>query len=216
MSCDIIALLKMVRLLIDLLKIILYKERGIVSIMKIAVANNKGGQGKTLLAILLIQHLNSEGKNVTACDLDRTQLNLTDCLQESKIKVFSRFDDVTDDSLCVIDTPPYLDENLMSVIKCVDRLIVPITLGKHAVQGVRRICELRGQQDTKFVINAYDDSTIQKQAKDFLIGQGFEFVGTIPRYKRLAYNIDCNLPWFSGFSPIYTKQIKQILNDLVR
>jgi cellulose biosynthesis protein BcsQ len=184
--------------------------------MKIVIANNKGGQGKTLLALLLIQHLISEGETVTACDLDRTQLNLTDCLQDSKVKIFSRFNDITTDSICIVDTPPHLDENLMNVITCADRLVVPITLGKHAVQGVRRIGELRGKHDSKFVINAYDDSTIQRQAKDFLISQGFEFVGTIPRYKRLAYNIDCNLPWIAGFSPVHIKQIKKILNDLVK
>jgi cellulose biosynthesis protein BcsQ len=184
--------------------------------MKIVVANNKGGQGKTLLAILMIQYLTRRGRAITACDLDRTQLNLTDCLQESTIKVFTRFDDISDDSLCVVDTPPYLDEALMNVIKRADRLVVPITLGKHAVQGVSRIAELRGKQDTKFVINAYDDSTIQKQAKEFLAGQGFKFVGIIPRYKRLAYNIDCGLPWVTGFSPAHVEGIEKILASLTK
>jgi cellulose biosynthesis protein BcsQ len=185
-------------------------------IMKIVVANNKGGQGKTLLAIMLIQYLTRKGTVVTACDLDRTQLNLTDCLRETKINVFSHFDDIPANSLCIVDTPPYLDETLMSVIKRADRLVVPITLGKHAVQGVGRIAELRDKKDTKFVINAYDDSTIQKQAKDFLTGQGFKFVGIIPRYKRLAYNIDCGLPWLAGFPAAHVESIEKILDNLVK
>ena len=185
--------------------------------MRIVIANNKGGQGKTLLAVLLLQHLQHKRKpKIAACDLDRTQLNLTDSLQESGLKVYARFEDIPEDVICVVDTPPHLDESLMEVIRRADRLIVPITLGKHAVQGVRRIAELRDRQDTKFVVNAYDESTIQKQSRDFLQEQGFKFSGVIPRYKRLAYNVDCGLSWHTGFPPAHIKFIEKTLDNLIK
>ena len=185
--------------------------------MKIVIANNKGGQGKTLLAVLLIQYLQQKKKGeVAACDLDRTQLNLTDSLQETGIKIYPRFSDIPAGVLCVVDTPPHLDDNLMEVIKSADSLIVPITLGKHAVQGVRRIAELRDKQDTRFVVNAYDESTIQKQSRDFLQEKGFKFSGIIPRYKRLAYNVDCGLPWYTGFPPEHIKYIERTLENLTK
>ncbi|GHV47079.1 hypothetical protein FACS1894204_09980 [Synergistales bacterium] len=178
--------------------------------MLIVVANNKGGQGKTLLATLLTKYLMSNPKNagnILCCDLDLTQQNFKDNLTAESIPVVSSLADVAENLLCVADTPPNLSKDVMQAIRSADILIVPVILGKHSVQGAMRIAEIRGQRDLRLVVNQWDASTVQKQAEEFLTAEGFKFYGRIPKYKRLAYNIDAGLDWHSGFSEDQAKKI---------
>ena len=185
--------------------------------MKIVVANNKGGQGKTLLVVMIIQYLSGKGYPVTACDLDRTQINLTDLLQGIPgVEIFSRFEDIPDNGVCVVDTPPYLDDGLITVIQQADCLVVPVQLGRNAIQGVGRMREIRGDKETRYVINGYDDSYIQQQGKEYLKEQGYEICGVIPRYKRLSCNIDCMASWSDGFAQSQIDQIKMVLANITR
>jgi len=187
--------------------------------MLIVVANNKGGQGKTLLATLLTKYLVSNPKNegnILCCDLDRTQQNFKDNVTISGLPVVTSLANVADNLLCVVDTPPSLDRDVMQAIRSADILIVPVIPGKHSVQGVMRINEIRGQKDLRLVVNEWDASTVQKQAEEFLTSQGFKFYGKIQKYKRLAYNIDAGLDWYSGFSDTQIKGIVDILNGLLK
>jgi cellulose biosynthesis protein BcsQ len=186
--------------------------------MLIVVANNKGGQGKTMIATLLVKYLLSNPDNygkIIGCDLDKTQQNFRDNITEHSIHVES-IDGVSSDTVCVIDTPPSLDKDTVNVVKIADLLIVPVILGKHSVQGVMRIAEIRGRKDLRLLINEWDTSSVQKQAESFLIEQGLNIVGKIPKYKRLAYNLDAGLDWFVGFSETQINGIVDILNQLLQ
>jgi MinD superfamily P-loop ATPase len=187
--------------------------------MLIVVANNKGGQGKTLLATLLTKYLLSNPKtegNILCCDLDRTQQNYKDNLASTSLPVVTSIAEISNNLLCIVDTPPNLDKNVIQAIQTADVLIVPVVLGKHSVQGIMRIAEIRGKRDLRIVVNEWDASIVQKQAEEFLISQEFKFYGKIPKYKRLAYNIDAGLDWYSGFPDSQVQKIIDILNDLLK
>ena len=187
--------------------------------MLIVVANNKGGQGKTLLATLLTKYLASNPKNegnILCCDLDRTQQNFKDNLADTNLPVVTSMDEMNDNLLCVVDTPPSLDKDVMQATRSAYILIVPVILGKHSVQGMMRIAEIRGKKDLRIVANEWDASAVQKQAEEFLTGQKFKFYGKIPKYKRLAYNIDAGLDWYTGFPDTQIKKIVGILNRLFK
>ncbi|GHV37971.1 hypothetical protein FACS1894187_16010 [Synergistales bacterium] len=186
--------------------------------MLIVVANNKGGQGKTLTATLLSRYLASNPENegnILCCDLDHTQQNFKENMAESSIPVTTLVP-VENAPLCIVDTPPSLNKEVIQVIKNADILIVPIILGKHSVQGVMRITEIRGKNDLRLVVNEWDASSIQKQSEEFLSEKGFKFFGKIPKYKRLAYNIDVGLDWYAGFTDPTIEKITDILNKLLK
>jgi cellulose biosynthesis protein BcsQ len=187
--------------------------------MLIVVANNKGGQGKTLLATLLARYLvsnpNNEG-NILCCDLDRTQQNFKDNLAVGDLPIITEMAGIDDNLLCIVDTPPSLNKDVMQAIRGADILIVPVVLGKHSVQGVMRIEEIREKNDLRMVINEWDASTVQKQAEAFLSAQGLKSYGKIPKYKRLAYNIDAGLDWYTGFPDALVKKVAGIFNELLK
>jgi cellulose biosynthesis protein BcsQ len=187
--------------------------------MLIVVANNKGGQGKTLLATLLTKYLLSNPENtgnILCCDLDRTQQNFKDNLATADIPIVSSLADISERLLCVVDTPPSLDKDVIQAIRGADVLIVPVILGKHSVQGVMRIAEIRESRDLRLLVNQWDASAVQKQAEEFLAAQGFKFYGKIPKYKRLAYNIDAGIDWASGFPDDQAEKMADILNRLLK
>ena len=184
--------------------------------MLVTVVNNKGGQGKTLLATLVTRYLLSNpdnSGNILCCDLDKTQQNFKDNLAGIDVPVITSLADIDEKLLCIVDTPPSLDKDVMQAVRSADILIAPVVLGKHSVQGVMRIAEIRGKKDLRLVSNEWDSSIVQKQAEIFLAEQGFKIVGKIPKYKRLAYNIDAGLDWYTGFSE---EQIKKIIGMLDR
>ena len=187
--------------------------------MLIVAATNKGGQGKTLLATLLAKYLASNSKNkgnILCCDLDRTQQNFKDNLADTDLPIVSSMADISDNLLCIVDTPPNLDKDVIQAIRAADILIVPVVLGKHSVQGIIRIAEIRGKNDLRLVVNEWDSSVVQKQAEEFLMAQNFRFHGKIPKYKRLAYNIDAGLDWHTGFTESQIRKIVGILDELLK
>ena len=188
--------------------------------MLIVVANNKGGQGKTLIATLLTKYLASNPKNkgnIICCDLDRTQQNFKDNLARTDLPIITATSDIDDSLFCIVDTPSSLNDDVIQAIRSADILIVPVVLGKHAVQGIMRIAETRGKNDLRLVVNEWDSSIVQKQAEKFLTSQGFKFYGKIPKYKRLAYNIDDGLDfWYTGFPVSTIKKITGILSGLLQ
>jgi cellulose biosynthesis protein BcsQ len=191
--------------------------------MIIVVANNKGGQGKTMISTLLVRQLLTNPKNrakgkITCCDLDKTQRNFTDNLKGLDIAVITDLANVSPENghCCVVDTPPSLDPDTVRAILKADMLIVPIILGKHSVQGLLRIAEIRGRGNLKIVLNEWDNSTVQKQAEQHLKQSGFNIVGRLKKYKRLAFNMDAGDDWFAGFSEQQAKQIGSLLNKLLK
>ena len=128
--------------------------------MLIAVANNKGGTGKSTLAFLLAANLISykEYENrVVACDLDREQLNFTDMvnsLNSYEPNAWKRLTQDyapgkitfteqpmnyagTSDCVCICDMPPVLlsDPHIVPVLRTADLLVIPVRGSRTSVQG---------------------------------------------------------------------------------
>ena len=119
--------------------------------------------------------------------------------------------------VCIADTPPNLNKDVMQAIRTADILIVPVVLGKHSVQGVMRVAEIRGgKDDLRLVANEWDASAVQKEAEEFLSTQKLTTYGKIPKYKRLAYNIDAGLDWYTGFPDKQIKKIVGVLDGLLQ
>jgi cellulose biosynthesis protein BcsQ len=188
--------------------------------MLIVVANSKGGQGKTVIATMLIAFIrdrlqDKDKEKVIGCDLDRTQQNFTGNLKENGIPVKS-LDDIPGGAICVVDTPPSISEEVVGVIRRADLLVVPVVLGRYSVEGMLRVAGIRGvKSDLRIIINEWEESAVQKQAKAYLEEHGFNIVGSIKKYRRLAYNMDAGLRWFSGFHSAQIGKIAEVLDRLL-
>ncbi|MDR1740504.1 MAG: ParA family protein [Synergistaceae bacterium] len=187
--------------------------------MLITVANNKGGQGKTLLATLLAQYLASNPENVKkvfCLDLDRTQQHFIDNMAKSGLSFVSGLDSAAKCPLCVVDTPPSLDDDVIRAVKMADVLVVPVVPCKHSAQNAANIAEIRERRDgLRVVLNQWDASLAQKQARSFLNDRGFRFYGIMPKYKRVAHNIDAGLDWRHDVFEEQTLEIIGILKGLL-
>jgi CO dehydrogenase nickel-insertion accessory protein CooC1 len=186
--------------------------------MLIVVTNNKGGQGKTLFATLIAKYLLANPANkhlVSCCDVDKTQQNFKDNMSGDSVFFFNDISEIPEHTLCVVDTPANLEVSTPS-IKAADILVVPVVLGKHAVQGVHRVLEIREKRDLRIVANEWDDSEIQNEALDFLNQSQLEIYGKIPKYKKLAHNIDTGINWDYGLPEGPIKLIIEVLVKLLK
>jgi len=118
--------------------------------------------------------------------------------------------------VCVIDTPPSLSGSI-AAIQQADILIVPIVLGKDAANGLQRVREIRGRNDLRIVINDWEDSLNEKEVEEFLRANQFNIIGKVPKYKRIAYNLDHDLEWYFGMSePIINYMLSLTKNLLAK
>jgi cellulose biosynthesis protein BcsQ len=182
--------------------------------MIVVVANNKGGQGKTFIATLLAFCLDANPKNkgqITCCDLDVSQRNFTDNLQDSGLRVTSTLPGKEEaNGIWIVDTPPHLDASV-EAIHAADVLVVPIGLGKHSVHGLNRVTEVRGKKDLKVIVNDWGGGLAQQKAENHLLSEGFNVIGRLGRYLRIVNNIDAHLKWNSGLSKKQTDAIISVL-----
>jgi cellulose biosynthesis protein BcsQ len=185
--------------------------------MKIVIANNKGGQGKTFFARLILWCLMKNPENtgkLAYLDTDKDQKNLADVMREADIKVFENLDEIPENMICVVDTPPSLTGSI-DAIKAADILIVPIVLGKDSAKGVMRVREIRGKNDLRIVANDWDGGQNQKEVGEFLLANQFNIIGNLPRYKRISYNLDHDAEWYSGLTEPITNYILNLVRSLL-
>jgi cellulose biosynthesis protein BcsQ len=203
--------------------------------LRIVVAINKGGQGKSITAKLLIQYLvavNSQKNGyIYGCDLDTTQQNFVKSIQtwltrtenpkiqNFEVRFVQNLDDIPENAVGVVDTPPALNDATIDAIKRADILVMPIILGQEAAQGAFRVAQLRGIErvgDIRAYINWWDTSVVQKESETFLLESGFQFLGRIPHYKRLAYNMDAKIDWYYGFTQSQVIQFVDIFKKILK
>jgi MinD superfamily P-loop ATPase len=128
---------------------------------------------------------------------------------------FNDVSEVPEHTLCVVDTPANLEMSTPA-IKAADILVVPVVLGKHAVQGVHRVLEIRGKNDLRIIANEWDDSEIQNEAQEFLTKSQLTIYGRVPKYKRLAHNIDVGANWSYGLPEGPITLMVDLLNKLLK
>ena len=122
----------------------------------ITITNLKGGVGKTTTAINLAHRLASEDKRVLLLDTDH-QANLSRFFNaQSERNIYQLFIGKTipqpyaiSDNLhiislydyCIIDCPPALDMIVTNALTAADYVLIPLTSGQFAYDGLRNIID---------------------------------------------------------------------------
>ncbi|MDO5654587.1 MAG: ParA family protein [Flavobacteriaceae bacterium] len=146
----------------------------------ITFSHQKGGVGKSTLAYNVAQNISKDAK-VCIIDYDK-QGSLS---QISELVNFDILDNIKvervvslDYDFIIIDTPPYLSENLIELFKISDLILVPTRAGILDLFAIRGTIYLikEAEQDSKAMIvfnlikpNTTLTSDVQKEMKEFNI-----------------------------------------------
>jgi len=130
----------------------------------IAIANNKGGTGKSSAVINIAHAMQISGKSVCVIDCDDSQLNTLKFFENSNLDIVCKSindsDIVSDEcDFTLLDLPPALNDRTKEILSYCDFVFVPIELGTFAIQGVARITETIAATGAKFggcFINRFD------------------------------------------------------------
>lgn len=123
----------------------------------ITFSHQKGGVGKSTLAFNIAQNISSNAR-VCIIDMDR-QGSLS---QVSEMVAFDILDDVKvndieklDYDFILIDTPPYLSENLTELFKISDLIVIPTRAGildLFAIRGTIDLVKEAGQSKKAMIV----------------------------------------------------------------
>jgi chromosome partitioning protein len=96
----------------------------------ITLANQKGGVGKTAICVNLA-HAFKESVSTALVDLDPQGSALQTASKMSGVNVYPYNNNFTSlkEQVVFVDTPPYLHENLISILEQSDLIIIPIRAG---------------------------------------------------------------------------------------
>ena len=102
---------------------------------KIVVINRKGGCGKTTITLSLADILN----DARVVDLDNQKtITISSDLTGRHIPVKV---DYTDCKYLIIDTPPYEDLSVRSILSTADLIVIPALLGYPDLLGTRKLAD---------------------------------------------------------------------------
>jgi chromosome partitioning protein len=142
--------------------------------IKLAFFNNKGGVGKSTATINVAHSIARLGKRVLVVDCDSQQNTFLFFAEQQNedYRGRTRYDnlDITLDislesgdnreyDYAIFDLPPALDERTHEIVSSCDFVIVPIELGKFAIQGLAKVTETIAVTGAKFggcFVNKFD------------------------------------------------------------
>ena len=105
---------------------------------KIVFTNQKGGVGKSTLALNFGYYLNLKGYKVCFVDMDNNQLVLHRTVQS--INTFRNINDVGKGyDYCIIDTAPYITNEYETVLKKSDLIVIPIQITLPDYIGLEKV-----------------------------------------------------------------------------
>lgn len=206
----------------------------------VAVANRKGGVGKTFVSCILAELMMIAGKRVAVVDLD-DQLNSVEHLRKMDgtpvypmIDVFESpeqepdYKKLKDYDVVIVDTPPLRssDEAVLKVIKKSDVLVIPIILNRHTVFGLENSLELLPEGKPILPVCGHvPESALSREKKEILklvdeqLGkdQGdLKRVVHLPWYDRVDTNLSDRRDFFYGLSEKQYEPFDQLSSALLK
>lgn len=160
--------------------IFLYLCKNILMARIITFSHQKGGVGKSTLAFNVAQNI-SKSASICIIDFDRqgslaqvSEMVNFDIRSDVKLKDITKLDY----DFVLIDTPPYLSENLSELYKMSDLIVIPTRAGildLFAIRGTIDLVKEAGQDDKAMIVfnlikpNTTLTADILKEMEDFEI-----------------------------------------------
>lgn len=157
----------------------------------IVISNMKGGSGKSTLAINLSHAF---GKDIKVALLD-TDTQATSFNLAQGVFVTNQADNIPEDTqLLIVDTPPYISDNLSDMYNNADLVIVPMGTGFSDIQPTQstlkilsKVMEHKKDLRALVVINGNDSrSQLGDDINTLLVDSGFD-IARVKVENRISY-----------------------------
>jgi cellulose biosynthesis protein BcsQ len=199
----------------------------------IAIANIKGGVGKTTLSMILTQIALSRGHRVVAVDLDWDQGSFTTYLANStEIEKFKKFvksfknisdkDEFLDEGdVFIIDCPPLKGDDMLKGIKFADVILVPIQPDVAALANLPRLYALGEKhgkiaQQMPLVKIGFDETALGREIDQELLKMPWPVAATLPQDGHIRYNMSKGYPWAGGMSMPSRAPFTKLYDDILK
>jgi cellulose biosynthesis protein BcsQ len=198
-----------------------YRKKRVVQMANvvIAVANGKGGTGKTTHCVLLASILREQGEaQIIGVDLDKQQDFAA--RMGNQIPVFTSMSKVPDNVIVVVDTAPGVvsSPEIIEIIKSATILLIPTRADMRGIQSAANIYDLRRtetQKPTRIIVNEYGNLSRERQALEWLSGEYPEDVYTFPRLDSIINNFDSGRRWATQLPIKRRGWIKEFYNAIL-
>lgn len=118
----------------------------------ITIAHQKGGVGKSTLALNLAYRFNNNVSTaLTDTDLQGTISSLKSIIEDFDIIDFKTMDDLklSKYKVVFIDTPPYLNDSMLSIFEKSDFVLVPTKMGVPDIMAINKTIDFINQARIK-------------------------------------------------------------------
>ncbi len=202
-----------------------------MSEMAIAIANVKGGVGKTTLSIILTELALFRGKKVLAIDLD-PQRNFSDGLLylgnyfKNTLRVKKNLEPERDakapEDLVILDCPPSMSDRVREAMSFADMVLVPIRPDVFSIVNLNVIYKTvnldKNNQKAKnqfpIVKLGFDNSKIARHVEELLYDCEYPIIGELPLLKHIPYNIARGNIWSVGLTATQREYYNAILRKI--
>ena len=189
----------------------------------ICVSNNKGGTGKTTLAIILAQMAIEAGVNLGICDLDDFQRDFIDGMQGQPCSILPNLNAVLTaqgknlNDLIIVDTPPAKNPEKEKAIQHADVVLVPVS---HTVRALVSATEImKKHSEVGIVLNLPNPKASLERQIIATAGKYCDVYGIVPQYARIRNNLTTGEAWYTGLSDMqkdpYLKLMSKIMSKII-
>jgi chromosome partitioning protein len=171
----------------------------------ICVSNNKGGTGKTTIAVILAQTAIEARMQVAICDLDYGQQDFREAMNGWQCEIINNIDTLkklkkdNKNYFVVVDTPPALGGDKDEALNIADIILVPIS---HTIRALKSIIPIAIRQNIKIILNLLNPTSSLEKKIITTSEKFFDVLGIVKQYARIRSNITDQNPWYVGLSEI--------------
>ena len=186
--------------------------------MIVTFTNNKGGIGKTSLAVLLAESAIERGFPVSLYDLDKEQRNLTLLISawDKEIAVDGELPaKLPNDCLVIIDTPPALGEQTERAIKAADVVVVPVDTSITSITAVQKISAINPRSRVIVAVNKYEQgSGYDRNVVEMYRKKINTTIITVPRNRYIIVNLSQGYTWNYRMTETGQKAFLPLINAI--